>query len=47
MKLAPDEIRGKRPHPGFASWRDAANLSFPLGQFHAIALHNSRNRGRW
>jgi len=28
MKIAPDEIRGKRPDPVFASCRDAVNLSF-------------------
>jgi len=38
MKIAQDEIRGKRPQPGFASWRDAVNLSFPLDQLQAIAL---------
>jgi hypothetical protein len=29
MKIAPDEIRGKRPDRAFASCRDAANLPFP------------------
>jgi hypothetical protein len=28
MKMATDEIRGKRPDPVFASCRDAVNLSF-------------------
>jgi hypothetical protein len=28
MKIAQDGILGKRPHPFFASGRDAANLSF-------------------
>ena len=53
MKIAQDEIRGKRPQPGFASWRDAVNLSFPLDQLHAIALDSVRrpavgtHRQRW
>jgi len=43
MKIAPYEIRGKRPHPGFASWTDAVNLPFPLDQLHAIALWLTSN----